>query len=263
MSISSKKISFILMSMVLAFQLGVSPFQLKSVFALDDVEIFGERVNFYVEETPIKRVVTSVMESGQEYSCEYIKLTGKAYMNNHEIEYSFTEGTNLTEENNSINSNTYGLYATTNPWTAETIVKGYHIDFAPLIKTIGGIAAIGTQLYTAMIGVGASTLIEKLAKATLKKHWAAIANFCGDSLIGLIGSNASKIINVTFSYDMQKTKGLVDLMGSGVKVYAYRYANYTSKIKALGKTFTKNTGKYGGWWSSSKPYSIELPESNY
>ena len=59
MSISSKKISFILISMVLAFQLGVSPFQLKSVYALDDVEIFGERVNFYVEETPIKRVVTS------------------------------------------------------------------------------------------------------------------------------------------------------------------------------------------------------------
>ncbi len=264
---SFKKISFILMSMALAFQLGLSPFQSKNVYALGDVEIFGEKVDFYIEETPIKRIVTSVMENGQKYSCEYIKSTGKAYMNDHEIEYSFTKGTSLTEENHSIKNNlinsNYELYASTSPWTAETIVKGYHIDFAPLINAAGGIAAVGTQLYTGMIGVSAASLIEKLAKATLKKHWAVFANFCGDTLIDTIGANASKIVNATFTYDLQKTKGLVDLTGSGVKVYAYRYANYTSKVKVLGKTFTKNTGKYGGWWSSSKPYSIELPESDY
>lgn len=261
MSVSLKKFSFTLMSMALIFQFGVCPFQMKSVYALEDVEICGEKINCYVEETPIKRVVTSVMKNGQEYSCEYIKSTGKAYMNGHEIEYSFNEGTQSTDKNNSTNSNNK-LYASS-PWTAETVVKGYHIDFAPLIKAVGTAAAIGTQIYTAMIGVGAATIINKLAKATLKSHWAVIANYCGDSIIGLIGANASKIVNVTFTYDLQKTKGLVDLMGSGVKVYAYRYANYASKIKLLGKTFSKNTGKYGGWWSSSKPYSLELPESDY
>lgn len=72
-----------------------------------------------------------------------------------------------------------------------------------------------------------------------------------------------KIVNVTFSYDLQKTKGLVDLMGNGLKVTAYRYANYTGKILVLGKTFIKNTGKCGSWWSASKPYAIELLGGEY
>lgn len=43
-----------------------------------------------------------------------------------------------------------------------------------------------------MIGVTASTLINKLVQATLKSHWAAIADYCGGAIIDLIGANASK-----------------------------------------------------------------------
>lgn len=263
MSVKFKKITFVLMSMLLTFQLGTASFQSNSVYALENIEILDEKVTFYIEETPIKRIVTSVMENGVEYSCEYIKSTGKAYMNNYEINYSFTEGTKVSEENGLISNQTSTPYASTNPWTVETIITGYHIDFAPLINGAATAAAIATQLYTGTIGVSASSLINKLVKATLKAHWASVANFCANGILDLIGPNASKIVNVTFTYDLQKTKGLVDLTGNGVKVYAYRYANYTGKILVLGKTFTKNTGKCGGWWSSSKPYSIEVPESDY
>lgn len=263
MLVSIRKIGIWLMSLVLTIQFVLNPFQIKNVYALDDVEIFGEEVNFYVEETPTKKVITADMENGQEFSCEYINSTGKVYMNNHEVEYSFTEGIVVEQENDLSIGNASELYATTNDWTPETIITGYTVDFAPLIDATGTVAAIGTQIYTAMIGVTASTLINKLVQSKLKSHWAAIADYCCGAIIDLIGANASKIVNVTFSYDLQKTKGLVDLMGNGVKVTAYRYANYTGKILVLGKTFTKNTGKCGSWWSSSKPYAIELPESEY
>lgn len=263
MLVNIRKIGIGLMSLVLTIQFVLNPFQIKNVYALDDVEIFGEEVNFYVEETPIKKVITAVMEDGQEFSCEYINGTGKVYMNDHEIEYSFTEGVKVEQENDLSIGNANELYATTSDWTPETIITGYSIDFAPLIKATGTVAAIGTQIYTAMIGVSATTIINKLAKARLKAHWSAIADYCGDTIIDLIGLNSSKIVNVTFSYDLQKTKGLVDLTGSGVKVTAYRYANYTGKILVLGYTFSKNTGECGGWWSASKPYEIELPESKY
>lgn len=262
MSANLKRIGICLMSMVLTFQIILSPFLLKNVYALEDVDIYGENVIFYIKETPIKRIITAVMENGQQYLCECINSTGKVYMNEYEIEYSFTEGAALLKENSLTNINTYELNAS-NPWTPETIVHGNSINFAPLINGGGTAVAVGTQIYLGMLGVTASSLIEKLAKATLKQHWAVVAKYCGDSILDLIGANTSKVVNVTFEYDLQKTKGMVDLMGSGVKVYAYRYANYTGTVLLLGHKFTKNTNKCGGWWSASKPYGIELPESDY
>lgn len=252
-----KKFLIFITTFTLIFQL-VGAFQIKNTYALDTLEILGEKVDFYIEETPFKTIYRAVMEDGHEYISEYDKNTGKVYMNNHEVEYSFSEGKKVLEENELINDNSIELYAT-DPWTPKTVVTGYTVDFAPLIDGAATVAAIGTQLYTAMIGVGASTLINKLAKATLKQHWAIVADAVGNSILDLIGENASKIVNVTFSYDLQMTSGLVDLMGNGVKVTAYRYANYTGIIKLLGKTFSKNSNKCGGWWSSSKPYGLDLP----
>lgn len=202
------------------------------------------------------------MKNGQEYTCEYNKITGETYMNDHEMEYSFTNSTAVLEEDVVVNDTKVDLYAV-DPWTPITILEEQYIDFAPLINGAGTIAAIATQIYSAMIGRTASYLIEQLAKATLKRHWAVIADYCGDALLDLIGVNASKIVNVTFSYDMQMTSGLVDLMGSSVKVTAYRYANYTGIIKLLGYTFSKGTGEHGGWWSSSKPYGLDQPIEEY
>lgn len=108
-----KKILLCILSMALTMQLVGGVFQIKKVYALEE-EIFGEEVEFYVEETLFKTIYKAVMENGDEYISEYDKISSKAYMNNHEIEYSFGEGTPVNNQNNIIETKN-SPYASTNP----------------------------------------------------------------------------------------------------------------------------------------------------
>ena len=104
----------------------------------------------------------------------------------------------------------------------------------------------------------ASVFQAGLGKTVLSKHWTSVVDIVFDGLIGAIGGyGVSKILNITFKYDLQRTRGLIYLNGGNVPVTGYRYANYRATIKVAGKSFSGSSGKYGGWWSSSKPYSVE------
>ena len=138
--------------------------------------------------------------------------------------------------------------------TPVNVVTGMSIDFAPLIEAT---AAIATSIALAHFGVTASSLLAKLGKTVLSKHWTSVVDIVFDGLIGAIGGyGVSKILNITFKYDLQRTRGLIYLNGGNVPVTGYRYANYRATIKVAGKSFSGSSGKYGGWWSSSKPYSV-------
>lgn len=177
-------------------------------------------------------------------------MTEKVYLNGVEVKYSFHEGEKVINEEST--------YATppinsSEAWTPVTVAKGIHIDFSPLIEFAGNIAS---QLLLAHCGVTATALLGKLVKSTLSSHWTTVINFVGDNLISYAGGKAAKrVVNATFYYDQQSTKGMVYLGSTGtVPVFASRYANYRSTIKVLGKSVSHNTGKKGGWWSSSKPF---------
>lgn len=71
------------------------------------------------------------------------------------------------------------------------------------------------------------------------------------------GVGASKVLDVIFSYDLQRTKGLIYLNGGSVPVTGYRYGNYKATVKVAGRSFKGSSGKHGNWWSSSKPYSLD------
>lgn len=251
MKILKKNIA-ITLTFALLFQLTLGVCLWENTFTVNALEVEDTSFDLVIDETPLKIIYTATLENGDSYSSEYNKLTNKAYMNGKEIVYSYTEGTTVTDYsyNNQITP-----YASN--WDPITVATGYEIDFAPFIDAVAGVAAAATQMYLGHIGVTATSIINRLAHAKLKSHWSSIANWGFGSIISYIGSNASKIINVTFSYDLQRTRGLVNLNGGSVPVTAYRYSNYTGKLHLGGKTVSKNTGQTGGWWSSSKPYSLD------
>ena len=88
MSRMLKKSIIYIMSMVLSFQLVGSVFNVKSVYALENIEILGVTAQMYIEETPFKKVYKVVGEDGSEHISEYIKSTGKVYTNGREVVYS-------------------------------------------------------------------------------------------------------------------------------------------------------------------------------
>ena len=255
-----KKLFICIMSMVLSFQLVGSAFNVKKIYALDSVEILGENVTFYAEETPFKITYTAVMESGQEYISEYNKTTKKIYINGQEMEYSFGGGRKTIEQNIAVEK-TNSIYSTTNPWTPVTVIEDYYIDFSPGIDFTVSAAAFVTNLYLGITAVSDAALKKKLTESALKRTMTVIGERSFEKVMGWLDIHPSDIITATLYYDLQRTSGLVDLMGSGVKVTAYRYANYVGRLWAGGTTnlFSYNTGEYGSWWSSSKPYSFDIP----
>jgi hypothetical protein len=254
-----KKLLIYFMSVTLFLQLTGSVFNIKKVYALDKISFLGENVDFYVEETPFKIAYIAVMEDGQIYNSEYNKITKKVYMNGHEVIYSIEEGITINAQNKSNINNISSVYSTTNPWTPVTVVEGYYINFAPFIDSVASVAAFSLQLHMSLAAVASSQLMGKLVEHSVKEVMNRIADTAYGALIDYLAANASDYFTATFYYDLQRTSGLVDLMGSGVLVTAYRYANYAGRIWIGGRQFSCNTAEYGSWWSSSKPYSIELP----
>ena len=247
------------MSMVLSFQLVGSVFNVKSVYALENIEILGVAAQMYIEETPLKKVYKVVGEDGIEHISEYIKNSGKVYTNGREVVYSIKNGTPVHIEDITTKNNNSSLYATTNAWTPVTVVEDYYIDFAPFIDATATVASYVLDFYSTFSAIAGATLVTKLAEASVKDLFEELLDEAYDELVDHILSNASDYFDVTFYYDLQRTSGLVDLMGSGVMVYAYRYANYAGRIWVRGRQFSCNTAEHGSWWSSSKPYSIDLP----
>ena len=219
----------------------------KNTTRVDAVEVGNEKFDLVVEETPTKITYIAVVDGISQSTSEYNKLSKKVYLNGNEVEYSFKEGKKVKE------SNTNAITPYASNWDPVTVITGYEINFAPFIEKA---ASWGMQLYLAHIGAAATSLINKLAKTTLNSHWSVVASTLSGDIISYIGSYASKVINVKFVYDLQKTRGLVTLNGGSVPVTGYRYANYKGKLY-LGSWVSKSTGKTGGWWSSSKPYSLE------
>lgn len=255
----TKNLLIYFMSVTLFLQLLGSAFNTKKVYALDKISVLGENVNYYVEETPFKIAYTAVMEDGQIYNSEYNKITKKSYINGREIIYSIEEGTPINVQYKSNINHISSVYSTTNPWTPVTVVEGYYINFAPFIDSVASVAAFALQLHMSLSAVASSQLMGKLVEHSVKEVMDRTADFAYGALIDYLGSHASDYFTTTFYYDLQRTSGLVDLMGSGVLVTAYRYANYAGRIWIGGRQFSCNTAEHGSWWSSSKPYSIELP----
>lgn len=120
---------------------------------------------------------------------------------------------------------------------------------------------MASQFYLALKAVTTVSLLTKLSESAIKRITDTLVEQGIGTILGMLAPNTSKIFNATFYYDLQMTSGLVDLMGSGVKVTAYRYANYEGKLFIGGNEFSSggNSTDHGGWWSSSKPYGLDLP----
>lgn len=109
---------------------------------------------------------------------------------------------------------------------------------ALVIAAVAGIAS-GTG-----ITVPALLAQAKVALSSLKL--AGTATIVGD------------VINVKWSTDTYRTKGLVSKGGNTYKQYAYRYQNtkFSAKLK-VGKLTSREwvvKGKTGAWWFASKPF---------
>ncbi|WP_446601269.1 hypothetical protein [Thomasclavelia ramosa] len=245
-----KKLLIISLSFILTSTFLITPLSASSTVCLGKYDFNnGETPEITMTETYSKIIFTAYFDDGEEIYSYVDKNTGKVYLNENEVIYKYNEGTQAEPTLPTIST-----YANIDS-TPVNVVTGMSIDFAPLIEAT---AAIATSIALAHFGVTASSLLAKLGKTVLSKHWTSVVDIVFDGLIGAIGGyGVSKILNITFKYDLQRTRGLIYLNGGNVPVTGYRYANYRATIKVAGKSFSGSSGKYGGWWSSSKPYSVE------
>lgn len=210
-----------------------------------------EDFDLEIRENSLKTEFIAYNVDGSIDLSEYNKITKKVYLNGVEVSYSYVDG-----ESDVDSISPFASIQINSPeaWMPVNVTTGIKINFAPLIDFAGNVA---TQLLLAHTGVTASSLLTKLVSSVLSSHWKIVINAIGSTLAGYAGGwAASKIVNVTFNYDLQRTKGLVYMSGGYVPVTGYRYANYRATLTVLGRSVYKNSGKMGGWWSSSKPYSL-------
>ena len=75
------------------------------------------------------------------------------------------------------------------------------------------------------------------------------------NVLGAAAGDAVSKVNVTFKYDLYRTKNPVYVTSNAsVKTTGYRYQNYALNATYKGKTFSKTTTVCGSLWSSSNPY---------
>lgn len=221
-----KKVILAPLSFAMLLMYSVSP-----VFASTSINLgkheFGENENseIVMTDTFSKIIFTAYCNNGDIIKSYVEKDTKKVYLNDNEVPYSINDD-NVVK--NDLPINTY----TNIDSTPVTITTGKTISFSPLI-TAG--ASLATSLAMAHYGVTAASLLEKLSKTAVSSHWETFVNICGDGLIGTMGGfGASKVLDVIFSYDLQRTKGLIYLNGGSVPVTGYRYGNYKATVKVAG-----------------------------
>ena len=246
-----KKILLLCLVGVISIQLSTSSVFAETSSSIEDIQLDSEEAfDLEIKDNTFKTTFITYDDNGIIDMSEYNKITGKVYLNGVEVEYSFHDGQKVESLTSTFTSPSINSSAA---WEPVTVVRGIYIDFSPMIEFAGNVAS---QLLLAHCGVTAASLLGKLVKSTLSSHWTAFVNVVGDLLLDYAGGyTAKKIVNATFLYDQQNTKGLVYLGSNGtVPVIASRYANYRATLTVAGKTVSHNTGKQGGWWSSSKPY---------
>lgn len=244
-----KKIIIASLSFVLLGMYSITPISASTTINLGKFTIDNVESEIIMTETFNKIVFTAYLENDQEMSSYFDKNTKKVFVNNKEVNYSFHEGTAVKPELPYITTNT------NIDSTPVNVTTGISINFTPIIEAGGGMAL---AIALAHFGVTSGSLLALLGQTTLKSHWKIIIDLIYGSIVSAMGGyGAKKLLNITFKYDLQRTKGLIYLNGGSVPVTGYRYANYRATIKVAGKTFSKSSGKYGAWWSSSKPYSLD------
>lgn len=244
-----KKIVIATLCLALLGIYSMTPISASTTINLGQFTIGNEKSEIIMTETLNKIMFTAYLENGQEMSSYLDKNTKKVFVNGQEVNYSFNEGTIVKPQLPTVNTNS------NIDSTPVNVSTGITIDFAPLIEAGGGMAL---AIALAHFGVTAKSLLSLLGEATLKSHWAKIINKIYSSIVSAMGGfGVSKVLNITFKYDLQRTKGLIYLNGGSVPVTGYRYANYRATIKIAGKSFSGSSGEHGSWWSSSKPYSLD------
>lgn len=243
-----KKYVIISMSFVLFLIFSIAPVFASTTTKLGYYNIGGDgNSEIVMTENVSKIIFTAYFEDGEEISSYFDKITKKVYLDGCEVKYSYKEGHKIKEE--------ISVLPYTNiDSTPVNVITGINIDFAPLIEAS---AKMATKIALAHCSVTAADLLVRLTQTAINGHWDIVINKTINNLVGYMGGwGVSKILNITFTYDLQRTKGLIYLDGGSVPVTGYRYANYRAEIKVAGKKVSGSSGKHGGWWSSSKPYSI-------
>lgn len=173
-------------------------------------------------------------ENGESHTGELNKETKVLTVDGDVIEYSFSDGIPATSDRSMIQTRA------SSDWTPVLVAKGLKINCSPIFKSAGYVA-------TAIITVAGTSVGSKLGSATVA---AVVSSALGQA----VGDAVSKI-NVTFKYDLYRTKNPVYVGANAtVKTTGYRYQNYSMSATYKGKKFSKNTTKCGSWWSSSKPF---------
>ena len=120
------------------------------------------------------------------------------------------------------------------------VTKGIKVSCSPIFKSLGYVT-------TAIITAAGKTVGARLGSAK-------VGEVVGKALGAAAGDAVSKV-NVTFKYDLYRTKNPVYVSSNAsVKTTGYRYQNYAMNATYKGKTFSKTTTVCGSWWSSSNPY---------
>lgn len=238
------KISYILTFLV-SFQFAGTVFLTHYAFDVNALEYDNETYEITCVDTPTKTTFIANNNIDTTITSEYNKITKKVFLDGQEVKYSYTKGNVIN------NSNINQISPLANNWTPVNVATGFKIDFSPLIDLAGSAASVATKIYMAHLGVTAADILARLVKATLEKHWKEVVNALFNRLLSKLGK-ISTVVKVIFYYDLQRTSGLVTLNGGSVPVTAYRYANYRATING----YSASSGEVGGWWSSSKPYSI-------
>lgn len=243
------KICSIILSFILTIMVSATPLLASTSTSLGEYNIGNDgNAEIVMTETVSRIVFTAHFEDGEEISSYLDKNTKKVYLDGHEVKYSYNEGTMVESSLPSITPNSII------DSTPVTVVTGMSIDFAPVIEAT---AKMATKIALAHCSVTAADLLVKLLQTSINGHWDIVINKVINRLVGYMGGwGASKVLNITFKYDLQRTKGLIYLNGGSVPVTGYRYANYRSTIKVAGQSLSGSSGKHGNWWSSSKPYSM-------
>ena len=150
------------------------------------------------------------------------------------IEYSVTSGTPVLAD--SLSKSTYA----SSDWTPVLVTKGIKVSCSPIFKSLGYVT-------TAIITAAGKTVGARLGSAK-------VGEVVGKAL-GSAARDAVSKVNVTFKYDLYRTKNPVYVSSNAsVKTTGYRYQNYAMNATYKGKTFSKTTTVCGSWWSSSNPY---------
>lgn len=120
------------------------------------------------------------------------------------------------------------------------VTKGIKVSGSPIFKSLGYVT-------TAIITAAGKTAGARLGSAK-------VGEVVGKAIGSVVGDAVSKV-NVTFKYDLYRTKNPAYVTSNAsVKTTGYRYQNYAMNATYKGKTFSKNTTVCGSWWSSSNPY---------